>query len=180
MSNAFRSSLLCKSVLVAEDNEDHVIFIRRAFEHAGFLNPMRFVQDGAEAIAYLNGDGKYADRKEYPVPGLLLLDLKVPNKNGFEVMEWIRTQSSLRPLRIVVLTTSDRDFGVQHAYHLGAASFLVKPLDFRDFVQLGAALKGFWIWSSNSNVRHPFSPGGTTVLNRIPDIDPAVNAVGSW
>jgi DNA-binding NarL/FixJ family response regulator len=99
-------------------------------------------------------DGKYADREQYPLPGLLLLDLKMPNKNGFEVMEWIRSQPALRHLKIVVLTTSDRVFDVQRAYQLGASSFLVKPLDLRDFIQLGPAMKSFWLWSSDPNVRH--------------------------
>jgi len=145
-------------MLVAEDNEDHALLIRRAFQQARLMNPVHFVEDGAEAIAYLNGDGKYANRDEFPIPGLLLLDLKMPNKNGFEVMEWIRAQPLLRHLKIVVLTTSDRVFDVQRAYQLGAASFLVKPLDFRDFIQLGPALKGFWVWVSDPNVRHPIPP----------------------
>lgn len=72
-------------MLLAEDDEDHVLLIQRAFKEAGILNPLHVVPDGEEAIAYLNGDGKYADRKEFPLPCLLLLDLKMPNKNGFEV-----------------------------------------------------------------------------------------------
>lgn len=150
-----KSSSQYEAILVAEDNEDHVVLIKRAFKHARFLNPLHIVTDGTEAIAYLSGDGKYADRTEYPVPGLLLLDLKMPNKDGFEVMEWIRTRPALCHLKIVVLTTTDRVFDVQRAYELGASSFLVKPLDFRDFVQLGPAIKGFWIWTSDPNVRHP-------------------------
>lgn len=153
MADWLKAPLPCETILVAEDNDDHVLLIKRAFQHACFLNPLRFVPDGAEAVAYLNGDGKYADRSEYPMPGLLLLDLKMPNKDGFEVMEWIRAQPALRALRVVVLTTSDRVFDVQRAYQLGASSFLVKPVDFRDFVQLGPALKGFWIW--NPNISHP-------------------------
>jgi CheY-like chemotaxis protein len=79
----------------------------------------------------------------------------MPNKDGFEVMEWIREQPALKTLRIVVLTTSDRVFDVQRAYELGASSFLTKPLDLRDFIQLGPAIKGFWVWTSNPNVRLP-------------------------
>ncbi|HTD88931.1 MAG TPA: response regulator [Candidatus Binatia bacterium] len=155
MSDLLKDPLEYESILLAEDNDDHVVLIKRAFKQARFLNPLQIVQDGAEAIAYLNGDGKYADRNHYPMPGLLLLDLKMPNKNGFEVMEWIRNQPALSHLKIVVLTTTDRVFDVQRAYELGARSFLVKPLDFRDFVQLGPALKGFWIWTSDPHVREP-------------------------
>ena len=157
MSDALKTSPHYETILVAEDNEDHILLIKRAFQQARLMNPIHFVQDGAEAIAYLNGDGKYADRKEYPVPAMLLLDLKMPNKDGFQVMEWARLQPALRELKIVVLTTSDRVFDVQRAYQLGASSFLVKPLDVRDFMQLGPALRSFWVWSSNPNVRYPIA-----------------------
>jgi CheY-like chemotaxis protein len=137
----------CPTILIAEDNQDHVILMRRAFAQARFLNPVKVVNDGLEAIAYLKGEGRFADRTQYPLPALLLLDLKMPNKNGFEVMEWIRTQPALAHLRIVVLTTSDRVFDMQHAYELGASSFLTKPLDMRDFIQLAPAIKGCWTWN---------------------------------
>ena len=135
------------TILVAEDNEDHVFLIKRAFAQARLLNPVQVVADGEQAIAYLKGDGPYADRRHYPIPGLLLLDLKMPNKDGFEVMEWIRTQPALANLRIVALTTSDRISDIQRAYELGASSFLTKPLDMRDFIQLGPAIKGCWSWT---------------------------------
>ena len=148
MSDPLKGPTGCETILLAEDNEDHVVLIKRAFMQARLLNPVQAVGDGVEAIAYLKGEGKYADRKEFPFPRLLLLDLKMPNKDGFEVLEWIREQPELRKLRIVVLTTSDRIFDVKRAYELGASSFLTKPLDLRDFIQLGPAIKGFWVWSS--------------------------------
>ena len=176
MLNELSAHSQYETILVAEDNGDHIILIERAFKQARFLNPIRVVGDGAEAIAYLNGDGKYADRAEYPLPGLLLLDLKMPNKDGFEVMEWIRTQPALRYLKIVVLTTTDRVYDVQRAYQLGASSFLVKPLDFRDFVQLGPTLKGFWIWISDPNVRHPKTADQTVAPAPIPQTAVRINA----
>lgn len=139
----------CETILLAEDSDDHVTLIKRAFVQARFLNPIRVVPDGVQTIAYLAGEGKYADRTQYPFPGLLLLDLKMPNKDGFEVMEWIREQPAVRGLRVVVLTTSDRIFDVKRAYDLGASSFLTKPLDLRDFILLGPAIKGFWVWSND-------------------------------
>jgi len=159
MSDVPKTLLQCETILLAEDNEDHVTLIRRAFVQARLLNPVQAVPDGLEAIAYLTGEGKYADRKQYPMPALLLLDLKMPNKDGFEVLEWLRHQPELRHLRVVVLTTSDRIFDVQRAYELGAHSFLTKPLDLRDFVLLGPAIKGFWVWTTDSHVRHPESAG---------------------
>ncbi|HTD85718.1 MAG TPA: response regulator [Candidatus Binatia bacterium] len=140
----------CDVILLAEDNEDHVMLTRRAFKMAGLINPLFVVQDGEEAIAYLSGEGKFSNRTEYPLPTLLLLDLKMPHKNGFEVLEWLRTQPTLAALRVVVLTTSDRIHDVNRAYQLGANSFLTKPVDFRDFVQLSSAIKGYWLWMSRS------------------------------
>jgi CheY-like chemotaxis protein len=137
-------------ILLAEDNDDHALLTRRAFKQAGLVNPLFVVQDGEEAIAYLTGEGKFANRSEYPLPTLLLLDLKMPRKNGFEVLEWLRGQPSLAALRVVVLTTSDQIHDVNRAYQLGANSFLTKPVDFRDFVQLSSAIKGYWLWMSRA------------------------------
>ena len=137
-------------ILLAEDNEDHVALVQRAFKQAGLLNPLYVVNDGVEAIAYLSGDGKYENRNEYPLPSLLLLDLKMPHKNGFEVLDWIRHAPGLSGLRVVVLTSSEEIRDVNRAYELGANSFLVKPVDFRDFVQLTVAIKGYWIWLSRA------------------------------
>ena len=143
-----------ETILLAEDNEDHVVLIKRAFAKANLLNPLQVVTDGREAIAYLRGEGVYANREQYPFPALLLLDLKMPNCDGFDVLQWLREQKSIPMPRIVVLTTSDRVFDMQRAYELGAHSFLTKPVDFRDFIQLGPAIKGQWLWMS----RHPESP----------------------
>jgi CheY-like chemotaxis protein len=137
-------------ILLAEDNEDHVLLTRRAFKQAGLVNPIFVVQDGEEAIAYLSGEGKFSNRSEYPLPTLLLLDLKMPRKNGFDVLEWLRHQPTLAALRVVVLTTSDQIMDVNRAYQLGANSFLTKPVDFRDFVQLSSAIKGYWLWMSRA------------------------------
>jgi len=137
-------------ILLAEDNEDHVILTKRAFKMAGLLNPLYTVENGEEAIAYLKGEGKFANRSEYPLPTLLLLDLKMPGKNGFDVLQWLRGQPTLSALRVVVLTTSDEIHDVNRAYQLGANSFLTKPVDFRDFVQLSSAVKGYWLWMSRA------------------------------
>src|SRR2546430_816526 len=111
-------------ILLVEDREDDVILVRRAFGKANVLNPMHVVRDGAEAIAYLKGEGKYSNRAEYPLPELLLLDLKMPGTDGFEVLKWMRQQPGLQNLRVVVLTSSDQMRDVNTAYQLGANSFL--------------------------------------------------------
>ena len=143
-------TLDCDIILLAEDNEDHVVLIRRAFKQSGLLNPLYVVADGEQVIAYLKGEGKYANRAEYPLPCLLLLDLKMPNKNGFEVLEWLRAQPAFAALRVVVLTTSGESSDINRAYQLGANSFLTKPVDFRDFVQLTSAIRGYWLWLSRA------------------------------
>jgi len=135
-------------ILLAEDREDEVLLLRHAFAKANFLNPLQVVPNGDEAIHYLQGEGKYANRSEYPLPALVLLDLKMPRKDGFEVLQWIRQQPAMSALRVVVLTASDAIRDVNRAYQLGANSFLVKPVDFEHFVEMTKALKGHWIWMS--------------------------------
>src|SRR5438067_2100329 len=107
-------------ILLAEDDDDHVLLVRRAFKQAHLLNPLHVVHDGEEAIAYLKGEGQYSNRAEFPLPALLLLDLKMPRKHGFEVLKWIRDQPGLRTLRVIVLTSSDDDHDVNLAHLLGA------------------------------------------------------------
>src|SRR5947208_17166337 len=135
-------------ILLAEDNEDHILLIRRAFTKALIANPFYVVRNGEEAIAYFKGEGRFANRAEYPLPSLLLLDLRMPRKDGYEVLQWIRSHPGVRKLRIVVLTTSDDIQDVNRAYQLGANSFLVKPVDFSNFVELTQSIKGYWLWLS--------------------------------
>ena len=149
-------------ILLAEDEEDYVLLIRNAFERANIPNPLHVVWNGQEAISYLKGDGKYSNREEYPLPDLLLLDLKMPRVNGFEVLKWIREQPGLAPLRVLVLTSSDQIRDVNEAYKLGANSFLVKPLDFQDFTQLSRLIQEFWLKASKAPEVHrpPRESGG--------------------
>src|SRR5258705_2940594 len=120
-------------ILLAEDNEADVVLLERAFEHLGVDVLLHVVQNGEQAIAYLQGEGKYQRREEFPLPDLLLLDLKMPLANGFEVIEWVRAQPRLAGLRIVVLTTSEQLRDIDRAHRLGANSFLVKPVSFDEF-----------------------------------------------
>jgi CheY-like chemotaxis protein len=147
-------------ILLAEDDDNHVFLIRRAFHEANLLNPLFVVRNGEEAIAYLKGEGAYANRAEYPLPALLLLDLKMPRKNGFDVLQWIREEPGLRNLRIIVLTSSEDIRDVNRAYQLGANSFLVKPADFEQFVRVIQALQGYWLWLSEApDVSRPAPEG---------------------
>jgi CheY-like chemotaxis protein len=141
-------------ILLAEDLESDVLLMRRAFKKARIVNPLHVVRDGEQVVAYLKGEGQYANRDEYPLPSLLLLDLKMPRMNGFEVLSWVRAQPGLRSLRVVVLTASRELQDVNRAYQLGANTFLVKPTDFDQLVVMMQALQGFWIWMSEEPEIH--------------------------
>ena len=119
-------------ILLVEDRTDDVLLIQRALTRAGVKNPFFVLRDGEEALAYLHGTGKYADRDEYPLPDIMLLDLKMPKMDGFEVLQHVRQHKNFRALRIIVLTSSEDIFDVNKAYELGANSFLVKPLEFEN------------------------------------------------
>ena len=136
--------------LLVEDSPDDVLLTRRAFHRANIINPLQVVRSGDEAILYLRGEGVYANRAEFPLPGIVLLDLNMPGKDGFEVLEWIRAQAGLRALRVVVLTSSDSVYDVNRAYQLGANSFLVKPVQFERFVEIIQTLRGYWLWMSET------------------------------
>jgi CheY-like chemotaxis protein len=133
------------SVLLVEDREEDVLLIQKAFEEADIRNPLFVVRSGDEAIKYLAGLGKYSDRTESPLPELVLLDLKMPGQDGFEVLRWVRSQPGLRSLRIIVLTASENIRDANQAYRLGANSFLVKPKDFENTVELSKVLGRYWL-----------------------------------
>jgi CheY-like chemotaxis protein len=135
-----------RTILLAEDNADHAIILCQALKAAGFNNPVQVVPDGEQSIFYLSGKGKYADRKIYPLPAILLLDLTLPMLNGFDVLNWLRGQPSpLRRLPVVVLATSSNEPDIARAYNAGANSFLVKPTDRSEFVNQMKSLGEFWI-----------------------------------
>lgn len=134
--------------MIAEDIENDVLLLQRSFEQARMAVVTHVVGDGDECVAYLNGTGKYANRQEYPLPDLLLLDLKMPRRNGFDVLKWIREQPSLSALRVVVLTSSGRIRDINLAYDLGANSFLTKPLNLIDFTNTISVMLKYWLEQS--------------------------------
>lgn len=128
-------------ILVVEDNENDETLIRRTLAKAGIPNPRHFVGSGEAAISYLWRLAQYSDRRKHPLPALVLLDLKLPVMDGFEVLRRIRAHPDLRDLRVVVLTTSQEIRKVSKAYQLGANSFLVKPLEFENIRAFFATLE---------------------------------------
>ena len=136
------------TVVLVEDNADDISLFERAFGRTGFPHVLETVRSGDEAIEYLSGSGVYADREQYPLPTLLLLDIKLPRKDGFEVLDWIRHHPKLAPLRVVMLTGSPRSEDVNRAYRMGANSYVSKPVDALGFVDILKALGAHWFQHS--------------------------------
>jgi CheY-like chemotaxis protein len=133
-----------KPILQVEDDPNDVLFLQRAMEKAGVANPIHSVSDGRQAIAYVQGTGKYADRVEFPFPCLVLLDLKLPYVMGLDVLKWIR-QHSGAALPVVILTASAEDADIATAYRLGASAFLSKPSEAKQLADMAMAIKHFWL-----------------------------------
>jgi CheY-like chemotaxis protein len=134
-----------KCVLQVEDEEADIFLLRHVFKQAGIVGQLRVVTDGQMAIDYLAGTGVYANREEYPLPCLVLLDLKLPRKSGLEVLEWIRQQPGLRSLVVVPFSASSLSADVTRAYELGANSYIQKPSDLQRTLEIAQLLKGWWL-----------------------------------
>ena len=133
------------TILLFEDEPGDVLLIRRACRRADLASPLQVVGDGEAAVAYLAGQDAYADRQQYPLPALVLLDLKLPRKSGLEVLAWLRAQPALKRLPVVVLTSSRERGDVDHAYELGANSYLVKPVGFDTLLEMIQTLGLYWL-----------------------------------
>src|SRR5437588_3667047 len=131
-------------ILLVEDDENDVVLIQHAFKKAGLNESLKVVRSGEQAIEYLSGEGIYDDRERFPLPFLLLLDLKMPGTNGFEVLQWVRAEPDLKRLLVVVLTSSELQEDVDRAYELGANSYLVKPVEFNSMVNLIKRFEAYW------------------------------------
>ena len=131
-------------ILLVEDDPNDTLLIKRAFDKANLGGQFRAVASGDQAIEYLRGVENYADRGQFPLPFLLLLDLKMPGRDGFEVLRWVRAQSEFRRLLVVVLTSSNLQADVDRAYELGANSYLVKPVEFGEMVNMIQRFEAYW------------------------------------
>src|SRR6266853_3292935 len=132
-------------ILLAEDDENDTFFLRRAIARSGLGNPLIAVQDGQEAENYLAGIGPYADRASHPLPGLLVLDLKMPRMNAFDVLTWLSTRPDFKELPVVVLSSSAQDSDIQKARELGADDYQVKPQEFDGLVEIVRNLHSRWL-----------------------------------
>jgi CheY-like chemotaxis protein len=140
-------------ILVAEDDPTDAFFFQRAFRRAGIPVALNFVRDGQEVIDYLQGTGPYADRVAFPQPHLLLLDLHMPKKDGFEVLRWVRQRPELKSLLVVLFSNSDEQRDISRAYDLGANWYMVKPHSMEELTALVGRFKKFWIEANPTKSR---------------------------
>jgi CheY-like chemotaxis protein len=132
------------SVLLVEDDLNDIFLVKRAFKMACIQNPLQVATDGEEAINYLRGDGKYADREAYPLPKLIVMDIKMPRRTGFEVLEWVKSDGLLRRIPIVIVSSSEDPEDINRAYELGANAYMIKPVDYREVEHLFNSITHYW------------------------------------
>lgn len=133
------------TVLLVEDDINDIFIVKRAFRSAHIPNPLQVVTDGEEAISYLRGDGKYADRKVYPLPRLMVMDINMPRRSGFEVLEWVKGKAQpLRRMPIIIVSSSDSPADINRAYELGANAYMIKPMNYRAVEHLFESITHYW------------------------------------
>ena len=135
----------CVTILLVEDNRMDVELTLDAFQEVRLMNPVQVAPNGQEALDYLFGRGKYADRETYPLPRLILLDLKLPGIDGFEVLRQVKSTPVLKRLPIIILTSSKDEGDRILSYDSGANSYLVKPVSFEGFLNVIRQIKGYWL-----------------------------------
>ena len=133
------------TILHVEDDSNDALLFQHACRRAGMDVNLQVAADGEEALAYLKGADQFNNRETHPLPNLVVLDLKLPRVNGFDVLAWLRNEQKLRRLPVIVLTSSSHQSDVKRAYDLGANSFLVKPLAFEALVDLAKGINQYWL-----------------------------------
>jgi len=131
-------------ILLAEDDEDDYLLIAEALQESRLANKMNWVKDGEELMDYLHRRGNFIDPEESPIPGIILLDLNMPRKDGREALKEIKSDPALRKIPIIILTTSKAEEDILRSYDLGVNSFIRKPVKFEDFVEMVRVLGKYW------------------------------------
>jgi CheY-like chemotaxis protein len=142
-------------ILVAEDEETDAILLRMAAEQAGLSHPISVVADGKELVTYLQGDPPYADRSQHPLPAIILLDLKMPRMNGFEVLSWLSTRPALKHIPAIVLSSSCSPEDIARARALGASEYYTKPHLLSELSNILKNLACRWLTTSIFAPSHP-------------------------
>lgn len=133
-----------RPILLVDDNEDDVFFMKRALKSAGINHPLQVAADGEMAIQYLKGEGAFASRADYPLPCFVFLDLKLPRRSGIEVLQWMRSQTETQGIVVVIMTSSREPRDIDMASRHGANAYLVKPAGAAELLEILQAVKGFW------------------------------------
>lgn len=133
------------TILMADDDADDRLMTKEAFEESRLVNDLRFVEDGVELLDYLKRRGKYEDPASSPRPGLILLDLNMPKKDGREALKEIKSDPNLKSIRIVILTTSKAEEDIYRTYDLSAASYITKPVTFAAMAEVVKVLGKYWL-----------------------------------
>lgn len=131
-------------ILIADDDAEDRMLVKEALEESRLTNHIQFVENGEELIDYLHNSGKFADKEAYPTPGLILLDLNMPKKDGREALKEIKADEHLRVIPVVVLTTSKAEEDILRTYDLGVSSFITKPVTFASLVDVMKTLSKYW------------------------------------
>ena len=139
-----------QTILLVDDEDNDAILIKRALTKAGAPVLFRRVKDGEQAVQYLQAEGEFDDRESHPFPSLVILDLKMPRRNGFEVLKWMRKNGATRLLPVVVFTSSKEKTDIYDAYELGANSYMVKPNSFDHLVKTLQIIHTYWLELSPS------------------------------
>ena len=134
-----------RRILLVEDNEDDVLLIERALRKGGISIPIHVVWDGDEAIEYLEGNGRYRNVELYPLPTVVLLDIRLPKRSGLEVLQWLKKHETLGVIPVIMFTNSEEDVDIQQAYVLGANSYLKKPYTLSDTTLLLQTISAYWL-----------------------------------
>jgi CheY-like chemotaxis protein len=143
-----------RTILMVEDDENDVLFTTMALQKAGVDCPIQVARDGQEALDYLKGRGKFADRSEFPIPSLVLLDLKLPQVPGLEVLKQLRRRRQYDATIVIVLTSSRHPNDIQSAYRLHANAYLCKPSGIEKLMPIAQAIKDFWLTHNETTGEH--------------------------
>jgi len=136
--------------LAADDNADDIRLLEFAWQSAQISTPLQVVTGGEDLPAYLRGDAEFSDRKKFPLPCLVLLDLKMPRTDGFEVLTWIRANPAFTCLPVLVFTASLHKQDVRRAFAAGANAFLVKPVELQKLIHMVKSIDDFWLAHNQS------------------------------
>jgi CheY-like chemotaxis protein len=144
LSLLVRMTASCINILHVEDDPNDALLFQHACRKAGVGFEVQAVNDGDDAIAYLRGTRNFSNRKNHPLPQLILLDLKMPRLSGFDVLTWLRNERPFEKTPVIVLTSSNHETDIKRAYDLGANSYLVKPVGFEALVEVARTIQTYW------------------------------------